>query len=413
MGYWKERQIQLDDLGYADIGGKFACADCLDDTDLKLFVAQHVVEKECSYCGQTADVPIAMSVDDLLAEFASAVMQAYRRVGPEDYFDGEYMTEGDSMADLLEHTIGSPFSNAGLEADIVAAFAPTEEWCEANPYNLNEGEALLAGWQSFSEQIRGVSRYLFFQDTQSLDEVPAEEILKHIHRLIDEYDLLIPFGRNQSIFRARHTWDLHTELSNASTLGPPTPEQAQGASRMSPAGIPVFYGAMDLDTAVEETLAHARAGIIKPEVKVCWGTFRTITPFTLVNLTSLPPIPEFFSAKRADREPLDFLRNFTADVARPIPSDGREHSEYAPTQVVAEYFRHVYRTPDGHQVDGILYPSSKTGDQACVLFLGADEVCNEAEWSGNDDPHRLFLKEGTYGSAVYSVRWKREPNEAG
>lgn len=197
---------------------------------------------------------------------------------------------------------------------------------------------------------------------------------------------------------------------DASTLGPPTSGQAIGASRMSPAGIPVFYGALDIDTAVEETLAHAGAGGTKAQVKVCWGTFRTITPFTLVNFTSLPQIPGFFSAKRADREPLGFLHSFTSDVARPIPPDGREHSEYAPTQVVAEYFRHVYKTPDGRPVDGILYPSSKTGGQACVLFVGASEVCNEAEWSGEDEPHRLFLKQGTPESAVYSVRWEKEPS---
>jgi hypothetical protein len=76
---------------------------------------------------------------------------------------------------------------------------------------------------------------------------------------------------------------------------------------------------------------------------------------------------------------------------------------------VAEYFRHVYRTPDDRPLDGILYPSSRTGGQACVLFVGAREVCNEVEWSGEDEPHRLFLKEGTPESAVYSVRWEREP----
>jgi hypothetical protein len=42
MGYWKARQIQLDELGYADIGWKFACADRVEDPDLKAFVAQHM-----------------------------------------------------------------------------------------------------------------------------------------------------------------------------------------------------------------------------------------------------------------------------------------------------------------------------------------------------------------------------------
>lgn len=84
MGYWKERQIQLDELGYTDIGWKFACADCLNNPDLKAFVAEHAAEKECSYCGRSAVEPIAIPVDDLLKEFASAVALAYGRVGPED-----------------------------------------------------------------------------------------------------------------------------------------------------------------------------------------------------------------------------------------------------------------------------------------------------------------------------------------
>lgn len=350
-----------------------------------------------------------MPVDDLLAEFASAIAQAYRRVGPEDYFEGEYMVSGESMGDLLEHAIGSPFSNPQLEADIVGAFTADEEWCEANPYNLTHEEALLAGWQAFSKQVRTVTRYLFFRDDPSLDEVAAGEILSHIHRLIDEYDLLRVLDRNTSVFRARHSWGLNDEFLDASTLGPPTPEQALGASRMSSAGIPVFYGALDIATAVAETLAHAGAGGAKAQVKVSWGTFCTITEMTLVDLTSLPAIPGFFSPQRADREPLSFLHSFTSDVARPIPPDGREHSEYAPTQVVAEYLRHVYRTPEGHAVDGIIYPSSKTGGQSCVLFVEASEVCNYADWSGEDKPHKLFLQEDTVGCAVYSVQWKREP----
>lgn len=334
MGYWKERQIQLDELGYADIGWKFACANCLEDPDLKAFVAQHVAETECSYCGQRADVPIAMPVDDLLAEFASAVALAYRRVGPEDFFEGDYMAHGDSMADLLEQSIGSPFSNAELEADIVGAFAPDEEWCEANPYNLTHEEALLAGWQSFCEQVRHVTRYLFFTDDPALDEIGAGEVLRHIRQLVDDLGLVRTLERNCPVYRARHTGDLDERFANAKTLGPPTPDLATGASRMSAAGIPVFYGALDLETARQETMAHAGAGGSAADVCLCWGTFRTITPFRLINLTSLPPVPGFFAPDRGNREPIGFLRSFVEDVAKPIPPDGREHSEYAPHRLL-------------------------------------------------------------------------------
>lgn len=154
MGYWKNQQIQLHDLGYADIGSKFACDDCVEDSDLKAFVADHAAENGCSYCDRTAAEPIAIPVDDLLAEFASAVAQAYRRVGAEDHFEGEYMVHGEPIGNLLEHSIGSPFSNPQLEADIVGAFASDEQWCEANPYNAESPGT------SSSKKIIQRTRYL-------------------------------------------------------------------------------------------------------------------------------------------------------------------------------------------------------------------------------------------------------------
>jgi hypothetical protein len=221
---------------------------------------------------------------------------------------------------------------------------------------------------------------------------------------VDDLDLVHTLERNHPVYRARHARDLDEPFTDAKTLGPPTPELARGASRMSSAGIPVFYGALDLETARLETLAHAAAGGGEEKVRVCWGTFRTITPFRLIDLMSLPPVPGFFSPDRANREPIGFLRSFVEDVARPIPPDGREHSEYAPTQVVSEYFRHMYRSRDGLRADGILYPSSRTGGAACVLFVGATECCDFADWDGTDEPHRLFLDEDSVHSEVLPLR---------
>jgi hypothetical protein len=54
--------------------------------------------------------------------------------------------------------------------------------------------------------------------------------------------------------------------------------------------------------------------------------------------------------------------------------DGREHIDYVPTQVVTEYFRHVFKDGDGQPVKGILYPSARQdGGVCCVLFFEADQ----------------------------------------
>ena len=49
-----------------------------------------------------------------------------------------------------------------------------------------------------------------------------------------------------------------------------------------------------------------------------------------------------------------FMRDFITDFTKPIERSDRAHAEYVPTQVVTEYFRHVYRTEEGAQIDGII-----------------------------------------------------------
>ena len=182
---------------------------------------------------------------------------------------------------------------------------------------------------------------------------------------------------------------------------------------MSPAGIPVFYGALDRDTAIAETLAHAGAGGTASKVRVSWGTFRTLDSMRVLDLTSLEPVPGFFSSGRGSREALSFLRTFASEVARPIPQDGREHIEYVPTQVVAEYFRHVYEGADGSRIDGILYPSSvREGGTSCVLFVGAENCCDFADWDGTDQPHRLGLDGASTGSSLFRVRWEPDSSSS-
>ena len=59
----------------------------------------------------------------------------------------------------------------------------------------------------------------------------------------------IPAGRR--FWRARASKDT-AALAAAGQLGTPPPEVALSSNRMSPAGIPAFYSAEDLDTAVEK-----------------------------------------------------------------------------------------------------------------------------------------------------------------
>ena len=64
-------------------------------------------------------------------------------------------------------------------------------------------------------------------------------------------------------------------------------------------------------------------------------------------------------------------------MSRPVELDNMEHLEYVPTQVITEWFRHVFRTSEGEQIDGIVYPSArKSGGVCCALFVSNTECCD-------------------------------------
>ncbi len=68
-----------------------------------------------------------------------------------------------------------------------------------------------------------------------------------------------------------------------------------------------------------------------------------------------------------------FLRSFVGHVTRPVIPDGRQHVEYAPTQVLTEFFRWMAPNP----IDGIALPSAQTGKRTFVFFCNASEVDDE------------------------------------
>ncbi len=91
---------------------------------------------------------------------------------------------------------------------------------------------------------------------------------------------------------------------------------------MSPAGIPMFYGADTVQTAFDEISENDAA-----KNRVTFGTFRTLRPLRILNLTNLPNPPTLFSDADlySSRMPLIFMRRFVEDTMKPIERDGREH----------------------------------------------------------------------------------------
>ena len=220
------------------------------------------------------------------------------------------------------------------------------------------------------------------QDIESSDyeEILAEEqegvaasrMLDAIGEAIQEVGLVKRLPPSTKFFRAR-VGPAGKPYRSARDLGPPPPKKAV-ANRMSPAGIPMFYGAQDDHTAIAETVSgRLEAGEI-----VNVGAFVTLEEFSVLDLTNLQPVPSLFSEQRHLRPILRFLHSFVRDLSKPIKKDGRVHIEYVPSQIVTEYFRYSFELYDNQPIRGILYPSSRVrGSTASVLFF-TREACGVA-----------------------------------
>jgi hypothetical protein len=107
---------------------------------------------------------------------------------------------------------------------------------------------------------------------------------------------------------------------------------------MSPAGISMFYGALNEETALQETCVRHDG---KP-AEATIATFELVEDLYVLNLTALPEYPSVFGSDEAnlDRPTVHFVHSFVRDFTQAVEKDGREHIEYVPSQVVTEYVRY-------------------------------------------------------------------------
>jgi hypothetical protein len=189
------------------------------------------------------------------------------------------------------------------------------------------------------------------------------------------------------IFRTRIHQNTRS-FTNANEMGTVPLEHAKYANRMSPAGIPMFYGAFDPETALLETVDDADISACKV---ASTGAFQVIKKMEVLDLTKTFQFPSIFDQNRGHlRSTLIFLRNFKEEISKPIRKNGAEHIEYVPSQIFTEYIRHIYKDQSNNNIEGILYPSTKrTGGVCCVLFIENQHCCDIGNAS---DKHYLLLE---------------------
>jgi hypothetical protein len=389
MGIVKAWMMEMEERGYGE-SDDVICGACVTDEFLKNWIADNATAEACSFCDTTASSPIAASFEDFTGVVLGGVGFDWNEPTDEGIMyisaEGGWQASMTATIDVLYDT------NFTENDDVVAGLVDmidNEAWVEREFYRGTDSQRLTWGWDSFKDFTKNNTRYFFLQngDFERVEVTPAE-VLAAISNMIlsdlGEAGLIKSIEPDADLIRIRVA-DRPQEA--VGEIGPPKPEFARQSNRMSPAGIPMFYGAFDRATAFAETFdPAAHAGQI-----LSIGTFRPLRALRILDLADIPPVPSVFDIDHHDTiHSLRFLHAFASDISQPIARDGREHIEYVPTQIVTEYFRRVFRFKDGGQLDGIIYSSAKTADsKAFVLFCENDQCIGPGDDVGRDALLRL------------------------
>ncbi len=286
--------------------------------------------------------------------------------------EGGYLVPTTDTHDAVHGLFGGTFSDEFHEWVADAIFDQTWIVCDISPYRMSDREVLASGWKGFVSQVKHRSRYFFSvrADREAMDdeEIAPADFLDHLSRMISNSELVR--DSHEKWFRAR-IHGAREKVDCGAALG--TPPEARFSNRMSPAGIGMFYGALERDTALDEVTDPDRPSLDK---QVTSGVFTASRPLRVLDLRHIPTPPSFFDLeKRSEYVVRKFLMGFVEDLAKPIAKNGMEHIEYVPTQVVTEYFRRVYRDRGQQSLDGIVFPSSRRDGGACSVLFFEHEQC--------------------------------------
>jgi hypothetical protein len=360
--------------------GLSVCSACFDDIDICEFIESMADSKRCDFCGHRSRTKrIAAPLDNVVEFMLSAINREYERAVNElgwDSAEGGYLGNHFDSHDLLNQQIGLilPNDDDGRLLDILADCLGFEPWCKADPYGIGPDEQLKFDWKNFCGFIKHHRRYFFLQERKQNrlhERWTPSRMHKVVSNAVREFHLVAKMPAGSIIYRARQQKRGEIRCSPYD-FGPPPVEFATRPNRMSPAGIVMFYGSEDIETAIAEIDDNPKLGLAV-------GTFRTTRESAILDFTALPRLRRFFEGDSestiTDRYILSFLHSFVASLAEKVEDGLTEDIEYVPTQVVTEYFRTVFHLEDSSRIDGVRYFSAqRENGKSLVLFAEQDNV---------------------------------------
>lgn len=352
---------------------RFICLHCIGDDYLKDVVAREVLDEQaCSFCGERP----AAAFDVFMEAFMVGVDNTFQQAD-----DAGMPWEGGYVFHTWDHyDLPDEFDWVAAGGHDVEVFDEIRECLEEKVYatrwwvDADLDKVFATAWAQFSDQILHKTRFTLWarKDTpkpyRETGEVSAETVLEAIGRLLTVFDLITPVPAGTVTYRARgHARRDESRGWGATQLGTNRPDNATSSARMSPPGIPLFYGADDVETALAEVAqADAREFFTV-------GRFVTTQPTTVIDLTRVPAIPSIFDPELgACQGELRFLNDLVEELGQRVDTK-RSDLEYVKTQVFSEYFLRVFDQAD---VRGLVWDSAAAASGGSCLALDvAQEDC--------------------------------------
>ncbi|MDI3384621.1 HEPN-associated N-terminal domain-containing protein [Streptomyces sp. B-S-A8] len=371
------------------------CRRCVSDDALEALLDEAAeAGRVCSFCAgdQAADF------DTFLEAFLRGLHHEFNDVDDEgvsyESREGGYQwSEITDTWDLISDEFGDVLTGDGL-VEAVQRHVEDRLWARRNFIEPRRDEALMASWQDFRYAIRHKTRYVFWQRPRSRDddlrgagEIPPEQILQEVGELISKLGLVRRVGTSEFLWRAR-IHDRAERVGSAASLGTIPLSLCKQSNRMSPAGIPMFYGALSAETALKEALVRPGHTAVASV-----GAFTCSREIDVVDFTDLPAVPTIFHPELGSlRRPIQFLHAFVYELAQDVRPT-YEEIDYVPTQVITEYLLHAWDA--GRPISGLKYPSARTGTPCVVLNIPSEHCLELGSAVTDKEALHLLLHPGT------------------
>jgi hypothetical protein len=351
----------------------FVCLDHIRDDVFKSRVQEFSDdETPCDLCGSVGAVEVSLVSDVVSGAIYERFKPAQEWNAPWAEIESGDETRTYDLGELLDGELSlSDAVDEELYSVIEESFGSDTMWVTTFEYDMRPRDKDVLGWSEFRDLVQHKSRYLQLDEQSFVAQtygVPSpRNMLRRVARLLDRHRLYRTIGTDQLLWRGRVDDKRRPKWAAVDLASAPVQYASQ--SRMSAAGISMFYGALDVDTVAAELARDTGRWLMT-------GAFRPTRPLCMIDVTDLPSFSSPFAegAARRDDELL-FLRAFCEDVSRPVLEPQLVHVEYAPTQIVTEYLRFGFVPRKSTQpVDGIVYRSSRR-DGVCVSVFATHEQC--------------------------------------